>query len=220
MSLEFDVTKVQEDINITVDSLLKATTDEISKAFFDKVNTIDESIKYPENEEKNKTENSTIKNLFKDIISKESSDNLYANFSNIFSEETKGFIMKFLSKWAQWELKIIVDDTLRNWPNSSKDLDILIQWHDEKNHEFHYSDEINSINSIEKICNELFDCHYLWLWLKWWLLKSIVFDRPKRKKTKKVKKIDDEEITIDTLIKERVVKKYTLEEDTNDKENI
>lgn len=219
MSIEFDVNKIQEDINITVDKLLKTATDEISKIFFDKAVNIDNSIKY-QSEETNDTNNTTKKYLLKNIISKEASHNLYANFSNIFSQETKEFIMQFLSEWVQWELKITVDDTLRNWPNSSKKFNILVQWNDEENNEFYYSSEFNNINSIEKICNELFDCHYLWLWLKWWVLKSIVFDRPKRKKTKKVKKIDDEEITIDTLIKERVVKKYTLEEDTNDEENI
>lgn len=215
MSIEFDVNKIQEDINITVDWLLKATTNEISKAFFDKVAIIDNSIKYPatnKNEEIDNTKDTTKQYLFENIISEEASHNLYANFSNIFSQETKEFIMQFLSEWAQWELKIIVDDTLRNWPNSSKKFNILVQWRDEENNEFHHSSEFKNINSIEIICNELFNFHYLWLWLKWWLLQSIVFERPKRSKTKK---IDDDDVNIDTLIKTRFIKKYTLEEVEN-----
>lgn len=158
-----NISIIHEDISDTVDFILDRKVKEISPQIIEVLQKINpDIIKWNKKNE-----------LLETLINQWQVEDLSDVYFNLFSKNTKDFILKYLSNGIIWTLKIDIDTTLRGWSHSNKPVEVSIEWEDLENNIFYQIFEYHSITDIENICKELIDYHYLWLWLKWWFFDSI-----------------------------------------------
>lgn len=135
-------------------------------------------------------ENDNVKEALSDILNYKNQEELEDEYFWLFSLATQKFIIDNLPNGAKWKLIITIDDTLRWNEFSNKNFIIRISWLSyDGNIIDHDNNQYKNIGGLKTICKELSKYHYLWLWIKWWLLESIEINKPKYSN---VSKIDEE----------------------------
>jgi len=137
-----DPTGIQEDIDVTVETIGNKKLGDFSKPF---CNQLIKEFNLPPNSIKN------WKNLpLAELLGSTMRGKFENHYFNLFSAKTQKFLVAHLPNGAQWELSIAVDDTVRNSASSTQKVSVTINGKDGEWEDFSAEFLYHSITDLGK----------------------------------------------------------------------